>query len=41
MATKTRRTLTDEQRAERREQQRELLDNAARELLTSDGWARW
>jgi hypothetical protein len=42
MATRTRRRrLTDEERAERREQQRELLDNAVRELLTSEGWARW
>jgi N-terminal domain of anti-restriction factor ArdC len=32
---------TDEERAERRRQDRERLQQAARELLSSDGWARW
>lgn len=41
MAKTTRRRLTDEERAQRREQDRERLDQAARELLTSDGWQRW
>ena len=31
----------DEERAERRRQDRERLQQAARELLSSDGWARW
>jgi hypothetical protein len=35
------RQLTDQERNERREQDRDRLENAARELLTSDGWARW
>ena len=35
------RQLTDQERDERREKDRERLENAARELLTSDGWARW
>src|SRR5437764_1286033 len=40
MATRTRRRrLTDEERAERRAQQRQLLDNAVRELLTGDSHA--
>lgn len=36
-----RRRLTDEERAQRREQDRERLDAAARQLLTSEGWQRW
>jgi hypothetical protein len=32
---------TDEARAERRRRDRERLQRAARELLSSDGWARW
>ena len=35
------RQLTDQERDERREKDRERLENAARELLTSEGWARW
>jgi hypothetical protein len=35
------RQLTDQERDERREKDRDRLENAARELLTSDGWARW
>ena len=35
------RQLTDQERDERRQKDRERLENAARELLTSDGWARW
>ena len=41
MAAKTRRHLTDEQRAERRAQDRDRLEQAARQLLSSDGWQRW
>ncbi|HEY5318526.1 MAG TPA: ArdC family protein [Solirubrobacteraceae bacterium] len=35
------RQLTDQERDERRQKDRERLENAARELLTSEGWARW
>jgi hypothetical protein len=35
------RQLTDQERDERRQKDRDRLENAARELLTSDGWARW
>jgi N-terminal domain of anti-restriction factor ArdC len=35
------RQLTDQERDERREKDRERLEHAARELLTSEGWARW
>jgi hypothetical protein len=35
------RQLTDQERDERRQRDRDRLENAARELLTSDGWARW
>jgi hypothetical protein len=41
MAKKSSRRLIDEERAERRRQDRERLTQAARELLSSDGWARW
>jgi hypothetical protein len=41
MARKSSHRLTDEERAERRRQDRERLQQAARELLSSDGWARW
>jgi hypothetical protein len=41
MAKKSSHRLTDEERAERRRQDRERLQQAARELLSSDGWARW
>jgi hypothetical protein len=41
MANKSPHRQTDEQRAERRRQDRERLQQAARELLSSDGWARW
>jgi len=41
MAAKTRPRLTDEQRAERRAQDRDRLEQAARQLLSSDGWQRW
>lgn len=41
MAKTTRRRLTDEERAQRREQDRQRLDDAARQLLSSDGWQRW
>lgn len=36
-----RRTLSEQQRAERRRTDRERLEHAARELLSSDGWSRW
>jgi hypothetical protein len=35
------RQLTDQERDERRQKDRDRLENAARELLTSEGWARW
>jgi hypothetical protein len=35
------RELTDQERDERREKDRQRLANAARELLTSEGWVRW
>jgi hypothetical protein len=33
--------LTDQERDERRQADRDRLENAARELLSSEGWARW
>ena len=41
MATTTRRRLTDEERAQRRAQDRDRLQQAARRLLTSEGWQQW
>src|SRR5450755_3725922 len=41
MAKKASRRLTDQERAERHRKDRERLQRAARELLSSDGWARW
>ena len=41
MAKKSSRRLSEQERAERRRQDRERLQRAARELLSSDGWARW
>jgi antirestriction protein ArdC len=41
MSKKSSRRLTDEERAQRRRQDRERLQQAARELLSSEGWARW
>ncbi len=41
MPNKSSRRLTETERAERRRQDRERLQQAARELLSSDGWARW
>ena len=41
MSNKSSRRLTETERAERRRQDRERLQQAARELLSSDGWARW
>ena len=35
------RKLTEKERDERRRADRDRLENAARELLTSEGWARW
>ena len=37
----TRNTLTEGERAERRRADRERLEQAARALLTSEGWQRW
>jgi hypothetical protein len=41
MASKSSRRLSEQGRAERRRQDRERLQQAARELLSSEGWARW
>ena len=38
---KTKRGLSEAERAERRAHDRERIQHAARELLTSDGWQRW
>jgi N-terminal domain of anti-restriction factor ArdC len=38
---KRKRGLSEAERAERRARDRERLQHAARELLTSDGWQRW
>jgi len=40
MAT-TRAPLSDSERAERRREDRERLEHAVGELLSSDGWKRW
>ena len=41
MATRTKRRLSDAERAERRSRDRETFEAAVRELYTSDGWLRW
>jgi hypothetical protein len=41
MARKSSRRLTEQERAERRHQDRERLQLAAEQLLTSEGWQRW
>ena len=41
MTKKSSRRLTEQERAERRRQDRERLAQAARELLSPEGWARW
>ena len=41
MAKKSSRRLSEADRAERRRQDRERLQRAAQELLTSEGWQRW
>jgi hypothetical protein len=41
MPSKSSRRMSETERAERRRQDRERLQQAARELLSSDGWARW
>jgi hypothetical protein len=38
---KTKRKLSQAERDERRRRDRERLQRAAQELLTSDGWRRW
>ena len=40
MARKSSRGLSEQERAERRRQDRERLQQAAQELLSSEGWAR-
>jgi hypothetical protein len=37
----TKRRLSEDERAERRARDRERLQHAAEQLLTSDGWQRW
>lgn len=41
MASKTRRRLTDEEREERQERERELVAKAVEELRSSEGWQQW
>jgi hypothetical protein len=41
MAKTKRPRLTDEERAQRREQDRQRMDDAARQLLSTEGWRRW
>jgi hypothetical protein len=41
MPKQSSRRSTEQERAERRRQDRERLQQAARELLSSEGWARW
>lgn len=41
MSKQSSRRLSEQERAERRRQDRERLHQAAKELLGSDGWARW
>jgi hypothetical protein len=39
--TKTKRRLSESERAERRQRDRERLHTAAEQLLSSEGWQRW
>jgi hypothetical protein len=41
MANKTRHRISEQERDERRRADRERLQHAAEELLSSEGWARW
>lgn len=41
MPRQSSRRLTEQQPAERRHHDRERLQKVARELLNSEGWARW
>jgi hypothetical protein len=41
MAKTIRRRLSDDERAQKRAEDRDRLERAARELLTSDGWRHW
>ena len=41
MAKKPSRRLSEQERVDRRRQDRERLQCAARELLSSEGWRRW
>lgn len=38
---RNRKTLTEAEREERRRKDRERLEQATAELLTSEGWRRW
>ena len=38
---KQRRRLSEQERAQRRREDRERLERAVSELLTSEGWKRW
>lgn len=41
MPTRTRRSLSDQERAERRDAERQMVHDAAAALLRSDGWQAW
>lgn len=41
MTKKSSRRMSEHEHAERRRQDRERLQRAAEELLTSEGWQRW
>ncbi len=41
MANKSRRRMSEQERDDRRRAERERLQHAAEELLSSEGWARW
>lgn len=41
MPNRTRRRLSDAERDARRQADRERIEQAARALLTSEGWQRW
>ncbi len=41
MAEKSSRRMSEQQRAERRERDRERARHATEALLTSEGWQRW
>ncbi len=41
MSSSKRQTLTDEERAERRQHEQELTQRAVAQLRSSAGWQRW